>query len=66
MASKLIFESEFVAGSGVELDIVVFGDCQGLPVGGEGVIGNGVMEEVVDFWSSHDEENAIGDSLLSL
>lgn len=53
MALEFIFQDELGAGPFVEFDIAVSCDCEGLPVGGEGVVGNGMVEEVVDFWTGH-------------
>ena len=42
-----------VVGAMVEIDVVVAGDGEGRAVGGEGVVGYGGVEEVVDFWGGH-------------
>lgn len=63
---ELIFQSEPVAGLAVQFNCVVFGYCQCLPIGGEGVIGNRVVEKVMNFRGCHVERIAIGDSLLLL
>ena len=67
MAFELILQCEFVAGAGVELDVVV--SCYGLvfAVCGEGVVRNWVVEEVVDFGWGHGrwEEADRSSSLLS-
>lgn len=51
--AQLIGEDEGVAGAGVELDIVLARDGDGLAVSGEGVVGDGAVKEVVDFGSGH-------------
>lgn len=53
VAAELILEAELVALLGVELDIVGAGDGEGVAVGGEGVVGNGRMEQVVHFGRGH-------------
>lgn len=48
-----------------QVDIVLASDGERLAVGGEGMVRNGVVEEVVNFGASHaDVRVAIGDSLL--
>lgn len=50
---QLILELEIASRPLVELDIVVTGDSQSLLVSREGVVRNGCVEEVVDFWCRH-------------
>jgi hypothetical protein len=50
-----------------EVDVVLAGYSERLAVGGEGMVRNGMVEEVVDFGAGHDVDGgrrAIGDSLL--
>ena len=53
MTFELVLEFESIACSTVELDTGVSCDCKGLPICGEGMVRNGTVEKVVDFWSSH-------------
>ena len=62
VAFQLIFEGEAIARVAVQFDIIVSCYSERLTVGREGVVGNGVVEEMVDFGSGHDEE-AIGVAL---
>lgn len=65
VAGQLILQRVLVARALVQIDNVLTGDGEGLAVGGEGVVRDGVVEEVVDFWGGHCEgTGAIGDSLL--
>jgi hypothetical protein len=50
---KLVFKLEALPRLGVELDVGLFGDGQSASVGGEGVVFDGAVEEVVDFGGSH-------------
>lgn len=54
MAFEFVFEGESLAGATVELDVVISSDGEGLTVGGEGVVGDWVVEELVDLWGCHD------------
>ena len=56
VALELILERELGAAPLVELDVVVARDDQRLPVGREGVVGDRVVEEKVDFRSGHDRK----------
>jgi len=53
MAFEFILEREFRAGSVIQFDIVVSCNGQRLSICGEGMVGDGMMEEVVDFGSRH-------------
>jgi hypothetical protein len=53
VAFELVFEGEAAACSSVELDIVVAGYSEGGVVGGEGVIGDGAVEKMVNFRRGH-------------
>lgn len=55
MSLELVLELEGIADSAVELDLGVAGNSQGLAIGREGVVGDGVVEEMVDLGSSHCE-----------
>jgi hypothetical protein len=60
---ELIFQHQLITRSLVEVNIIVASHSQGLPVSGEGMVGNGAMEEVVDLGARHDEDCAIGVAL---
>lgn len=53
MSLELIAQLELVARPLIQVHCVLAGDGEGLPVGGEGVVGDGVVEEVVDFRGCH-------------
>ena len=53
MTFQFMLKSELASRPIVELDVVISCDCQHLPVGGEGMVGNGIMEKVMDFRRSH-------------
>ena len=53
VAAELILKAELVALLGVQLDIVGAGDGESVAVGGEGVVGDRRMEEVVHFGRGH-------------
>jgi hypothetical protein len=66
VASQLVLQLELTAAALVELDVVVAGYGEGLAVGGEGVVRDGMVEEVVHFWRGHGDRNmfwAIGGAL---
>mgnify|MGYP003636764515 FL=1 len=66
---QLIFQLESIPCSSVELDTCVSCHGQGLLICGEGVVGDWVMEQGVNFWSSHIEDVGVIDrrsSLLSI
>lgn len=54
MALELVLEYKLGAGLLVQFDIVVSCNRKGLAVGGEGMIGNRVVEKMVDFRTRHD------------
>ena len=65
MPGELILKGVLVAPALVYVDNVLTSYSERLAVGGEGMVCDRVMEEVVDFWGSHCIEYlAIGDSLL--
>lgn len=69
MPLKLVLELEGIANSAVQLDCRLASDGKGLPVGGERMVRNGIVEEVVDFWFRHCGNGGVCDrsgSLLSL
>ena len=55
MARQLILELEAAARLLEEVDAVLTSYGQRLAVGGEGVVGNRVVEKVVHFGGGHDE-----------
>lgn len=55
MTLQLIFELESIARASIKLDPDVSCNCQRLFVGGEGVIGDRIMEELVNLGSGHCE-----------
>ena len=66
VTAQLIFQSEAGAIGRVQLDCVVASDGESLAVGREGVVGDGMVEEVVDLRSGHGEWKDRSISLLSL
>jgi hypothetical protein len=65
MSLELILKCEVASGPSVELDVDISRNCKCLPVGGEGMVGDRVVEEVVNFRTGHCEfmEYAIGGAL---
>lgn len=55
MSLELILKSEVASRPSVELDVDIPRNCKCLPVGGERVVGDWVVEEVVNFRASHCE-----------
>jgi hypothetical protein len=55
MSLKFVLKCEIVSRLAIQLDSDVASNCKCLAVGGEGMVGNGMMEQVVDFWTGHDE-----------
>ena len=53
MAFEFIFQGELVARFAVKLDVVVASNCECLPVCRERVIGNRVVEQMMDLWGGH-------------
>ena len=53
VATEFILQAELVALFRVELDVVRAGDSQGVAVGGERVVGDWSVEEVVNFGRGH-------------
>lgn len=56
MPLQLIFERESIPGASIKLDVGVSCNGQGLPVRGERVVCDGVVEELMNFWSRHDKD----------
>jgi hypothetical protein len=63
MAFQLVLESKATTCAAIEFDIVVTGHCQSRTVGGEGMVGDGAVEEVVNFRRGHVVRIAIGGAL---
>jgi hypothetical protein len=53
MSCELILQLELSTSPLVKIHVVLPGYCERLAIGGEGVIRNGMVEEMVDFWRSH-------------
>ena len=53
MALQLILEDKFGSGFLVELDIIVSCDSKGLAIGREGMIGDRVVKEMMNFRARH-------------
>lgn len=53
MTLQLVFQLKSSPGSSIELNSGVSCNSQRLLVSREGVVGDGMVEEVVDFWSGH-------------
>lgn len=53
MPLQLVLQPEGIASLAIQLDGRISGDGQGRAVDGEGVVGDGVVEEVVDLGCSH-------------
>jgi len=53
---QLILQLKASARPRVQVDVVLAGDGERLAVGGEGVVRDGVVEEVVHFWGGHSEK----------
>jgi len=66
MTSELVFELKAGAGARIQLDIVVSCHRERAAVGREGMVGNWVVEEVMDFGRSHDYHCGRRSSLLPL
>jgi hypothetical protein len=64
VSSQLVLELEPAALPRVQINIVVAGYGEGLAVGGEGMVRNRVVKEVVDFGGDHGCVGAVGDSQL--
>ncbi len=56
MSFEFILKCKLVTRPVVELDVVVSGDCECLPVGGERMVSDGMVEQMMDFWASHVEQ----------
>lgn len=52
---QFILELELMPCSTIQLNTGISGDSQRLPVSGEGMVGDGVVEKVVDFGAGHFE-----------
>jgi hypothetical protein len=55
MSLELILKSKVASRPSVELDVDIPRNRKCLPVGGEGVVGDGVVEEVMNFRAGHCE-----------
>ncbi len=53
VALQLILQLERIADFTIQLEGRVLGHSERLAIGGEGVVGNGAVEEMVNFWGSH-------------
>jgi len=53
MAAEFVDEFELLGGPCVEFYVVLAGYGEGSAVSGEGVVGDGGVEEMVDFWGGH-------------
>ena len=53
VALQLVLELEGIADLAIQLDGRIPGNRNGLAISGEGMVGDGVVEEMVDFGSSH-------------
>jgi len=53
VAAEFIDEFELGGFLAVELDVVLAGYCESFAIGGEGVVGDRGVEEVVDFRGGH-------------
>lgn len=53
VSSQFILKLETTARLRIQVDVVVASYSQRLAVGGEGMVGNWVVKEVVDFGGSH-------------
>ena len=69
MPLELVLELKGVANPAIQLDRRVPSDGEGLPISREGVVRNGIVEEVMNFWLWHCGGGGVCDrsgSLLSL
>jgi hypothetical protein len=53
MSGEFVFQLKRRTRFGVQLNLVVFGDGEGLAVGGEGMVSNGPVEKKMNLWRSH-------------
>lgn len=53
MPNQLILKLEGTARFGIQFDIVVSSYCERLTVGGEGVVRDGMVKELLDFGGRH-------------
>ncbi len=56
VAFQFVLKREFGPSPVVEFDIVIASDRKSLPVSREGMVGDGMVEEVVDLWARHLED----------
>ena len=65
MPFELILKREVASRPAVELDVNISSNCKGLSVGGKGVIGDWMVEQMVYLWTCHAEliSHAIGVAL---
>jgi hypothetical protein len=66
MSLELILKSKVASRPSVELDVDIPRNRKCLPVGGEGVVGDGVVEEVMNFRAGHCEFMGVCDRRSSL
>jgi hypothetical protein len=57
MSSKLVLQCKAVSGAIVKLDAGVTSDSKQVPIGAEGVVGDGLMEQQIDFGGGHDDDD---------
>jgi len=57
MPLELILKGEPLSATGVQLDVVLTSHCKEGTIRIEGVVGDGLMEEEVDFWGSHNNSD---------
>jgi hypothetical protein len=57
MSGKLIQQGEAVSRAIVKLDAGVASDSKQASIGAEGVVGDGLMEQQIDFGGRHDDDD---------
>jgi hypothetical protein len=63
MPGKLILQREALSGASVQLHSRIASYGEARAIGIEGVVGDGLVEQKVDFWGGHDDEKTIGATL---
>lgn len=53
MSLELVLQSESLSTTSVKLDVVLTSHCKEGTIRIEGVVGDRLVEEEVDFWGSH-------------
>lgn len=66
MTLQFVLQLECAANLSIQLNGGILGDGEDLPVGGEGVVGHGMVEEVVDFGRCHDDEGGAFDEAIGV